>query len=211
MEWIDLSVPLRNGMVRWPGDEPVRVERAAELVRGDAYNLSRVCMSLHSGTHVDAPLHSLPGGAGIDAMPISAAVGPARVIEIRDPVCISPSELERHAVGKGERILFKTANSERDWSAEDFHEDYVYLSLPAARYLARREILAVGVDYLSVGHFPDDIGETHLVLLRAGIWIIEGLDLSGAEPGDYDLLCLPLKFESGDGAPARVILRPLRQ
>lgn len=211
MDWIDVTLPLRCGMVRWPDDEPVRVEKTRDLERGDGYNLSRVSMSLHAGTHVDAPLHFLAGGAGIDAMPLSATVGPARVIEILDPVAIGPAELEQHAIRAGERILFKTANSERARKAEAFLEDYVYLSLPAALRLAERGVLAVGVDYLSVGPFSEGAREVHVALLEAGIWIIEGLDLSGVEPGDYELICLPLRFERGDGAPARAILRPLRR
>lgn len=211
MDWIDITLPLRNGMVRWPSDEPLRVERTHGLERGDGYNLSRVSMSLHAGTHVDAPLHFLPGGSGIDDMPLAATVGPARVIEIRDTAAIGPEELEEHGIRAGERILFKTANSERARGTDAFLEDYVHLTLPAARHLAERRVLAVGVDYLSVGPFAEGAQEVHVALLEAGIWIIEGLDLSGVEPGDYELICLPLRFERGDGAPARAILRPLRR
>jgi arylformamidase len=210
VDWIDVTVTIRSGMVHWPGDEDVVIERTQDLDRGDPYNMSRVSMGLHAGTHMDAPLHFDREGPSIDEMPLSATVGPARVIEILDPAAIKPSELAAHAIRAGERILFKTSNSGHVWESDAFVEDYVYLSAEAARYLAEKGVLAVGVDYLSVGPYGEDASEIHLVLLEAGIWIIEGLDLSGVEPGDYELVCLPLKVARGDGAPARAILRPLR-
>jgi len=143
----------------------------------------------------------------MDRMPLDATVGRARVIEIQDPVSIKPNELDPHRVGRGERVLFKTRNSSLGWWTQDFIEDFVYVSQEAARYLADREVRTVGVDYLSVGGFRRDGVETHQALLGAGIWVIEGLDLSRVEPGEYELICLPLKVEDGDGAPARAILR----
>ena len=131
----------------------------------------------------------------------------ARVIEIQDPVSIKPDELGSHGIGRGERILFKTRNSSREWWNQDFIEDFVYVSQEAGRYLADREVRTVGVDYLSVGGFREDGVETHQALLSAGIWVIEGLNLSRVELGEYELTCLPLKVADGDGAPARAILR----
>jgi len=209
MDWLDITMTVRSGMVHWPGDEDVAIERTEDLERGGPYNLSRAVMSLHSGTHVDAPLHFISNGRGIDEMPPSATVGPARVIEIRDPVSIKTSELEAHAIERGERILFKTANSYRIRDTDAFVEDFVYLSEPAAGFLAQKGIVAVGIDYLSIGPYGEDASGIHKALLEAGIWIIEGLDLTGVEPGDYELVCLSLKVERGDGAPARAILRPL--
>src|SRR3712207_5659468 len=142
-------------------------------------------------------------------MPLTATIGRARVIEIRDPESVKPAELHPHRLQRGERILFKTQNSSRRWSAEDFMEDFVYVSQVAARYLAERGIQTVGVDYLSVGGFRKDGEETHRALLEAGIWVIEGLDLSEVEAGEYGLICLPLKIERSDGAPARAILRAI--
>jgi arylformamidase len=210
VDWIDITMTIRSEMVHWPGDEDVVIERIQDLDRGDPYNLSRAVLSLHSGTHVDAPLHFIPGGRGIDEMPLSAMVGPARVIEINDPISIAPAELEACAIETGERILFKTANSGHVWDTEAFVEDFVYLSEAGARFLAQRGVLAVGIDYLSIGPYGEDASGIHKALLEAGMWIIEGLNLSGVEPGDYELVCLPLKVERGDGAPARAILRPLR-
>src|SRR2546421_1782428 len=138
---------------------------------------------------------------------LSVAMGQARVIEIRDPESIKPEELRPHQIQRGERILFKTRNSPRCWQTDDFVEDFVYISQEAARYLAVQQVQTIGVDYLSVGGFFTDGVETHHALLEAGIWIIEGLNLSEAEPGIYELICLPLKIKGSDGAPARAILR----
>jgi arylformamidase len=156
---------------------------------------------------MDGPLHFVREGKGLDEMPLEATIGRARVIEIRALESIKPNELEPHCLGRGERILFKTQNSARHWSTEDFIKDFVYVSQEAARYLADRGIRTVGVDYLSVGGFRKDGVETHRALLEAGIWVIEGLVLSEVEPGEYELVCLPIKIERSDGAPARAILK----
>jgi arylformamidase len=140
-------------------------------------------------------------------MPLTTAIGRARVIEIGDPVSIKPEELMGHNIQRGERILFKTCNSARCWQTDDFVEDFVYIAHEAAQYLASLGAQLVGVDYLSVGGSHVDGPETHQALLGGGIWIIEGLNLSQAEPGIYDLICLPLRIVGGDGAPARAILR----
>ena len=204
---IDISVPLRSGMVHWPDNPPVRIERMLDMERGDVANVSKISLGSHTGTHMDAPIHFVCAGEGMDQLPLDATIGRARLVEIQDPVSIKPDELSQHGIGRGERVLFKTRNSSLGWWTQDFIEDFVYVSQEAARYLADREVRTVGVDYLSVGGFRRDGVETHQVLLGAGIWVIEGLDLSRVEPGEYELICLPLKVEDGDGAPARAILR----
>ena len=206
-DWIDVSVPLRSGMVHWPDNPPVSIERMLDIERGDVANVSRLSLGVHTGTHMDAPVHFFRTGKGIDTMPLSATIGLARVIEIRDPESIKPEELYPYQIQPGERILFKTRNSARCWQSDDFVEDFVYISQEAARYLAAQQVQTVGVDYLSVGGFFKDGVETHYALLEAGIWVIEGLDLSKVEPGIYELICLPLKIEGSDGAPSRAILR----
>lgn len=210
-DWIDISVPVYTGMVHWPDNPPVVIERMQDMERGDAANVSKLSLGAHTGTHMDAPLHFLPDGAGIDTMPFSATLGIARVIEIHDPVSIKPSELAGHAIQPGERILFKTLNSSRCWQTDSFVEDFVYISADAASYLAGRGVQTVGVDYLSVGGFRADGAATHRALLEAGIWIIEGLNLAQVRPGSYELICLPLRLLHADGAPARAILRPAGQ
>ncbi|MGZ3582558.1 MAG: cyclase family protein [Ktedonobacterales bacterium] len=205
--WIDVSVPLHTGMVHWPDNPPVQIERIMGIDRGDTANVSKISMGSHTGTHMDAPIHFVPGGEGIDMLPFDATMGTARVIAIADAVSIKRAELEPHGIQRGERILFKTRNSNRVWNTDEFVEDFVYISLEAAEYLAERGVRTVGVDYLSVGGYTQDGLETHDALLGAGIWIIEGLNLASVEPGTYELVCLPLKIVGGDGAPARAIVR----
>jgi len=208
-EWIDISVPLRSGMVHWPGDPPIVIDPLLDMRKGDACNVSMITFGSHTGTHMDAPFHYNSRGASIDQMPLAATVGRAKVIEIKDPKVIQPQEIKDIPLNPGDRILFKTKNSNRCWKTDSFVEDYVYLDFETAKLLAQRKVQTVGVDYLSVGGFKVNGVETHRALLDAGIWIIEGLNLSGVEPGEYELLCLPLRIEGGDGAPARALLRHL--
>jgi arylformamidase len=208
-EWIDISVPIKTGMAHWPDNPPVVVERMLSMDRGDICNVSKLALGAHTGTHMDAPIHFVRDGAGIDAMPLTATLGRARVVEIADPVRVTAEEVRRHAPREGERILFKTRNSARAWQTDAFIEDFVYIAADAARELAERRVRAVGVDYLSVGGYTQDAAETHRALLEAGIWVIEGLNLVQAHPGEYELICLPLKIVGCDGAPARAILRPV--
>ncbi len=205
--WIDVSIPLRTGMVHWPDNPPVRIERMQDMERGDAANVSVLSLGSHTGTHMDAPLHFVQAGRALDEMPLEAVIGPARIIEIQDPVSIKAEELVAHDIHRDERILFKTRNSSRCWKTDEFLEDFVYISQEAARYLVARGIQTVGVDYLSVGGFEQDGPETHHALLESGVWIIEGLNLGGLDPGPYELICLPLRVHHSDGAPARAILR----
>jgi len=205
--WIDISVALRNGMVVWPGDTPFERTSNLELAKGDACNLSQISSTAHIGTHMDAPRHFLADGAGMEALPIAATIGLARVIEIQDPEVIRTAELEPHRLVQGERVLFKTANSRSCWKIDQFQKKYVYIEPTAAQYLADLGVQTVGIDYLSVGGFESGGPETHRILLQAGIWIIEGLNLEHVEPGEYELVCLPLKILGGDGAPARAVLR----
>ncbi len=206
-EWIDISIPLHNGMVNWPGDAPFHRLETLKIANGDPCNLSQFCSSTHIGTHMDAPRHFLAHGHGIESMPLDATIGPARVIAIHDPDLIRVKELERHRLGSGERVLFKTRNSEHLWKTNDFHERFVHIPQDTAAYLADLKVRTVGVDYLSVGGYETDSAETHRALLGAGIWLIEGLNLGQVEPGEYELVCLPLKLAGSDGAPARAVLR----
>jgi arylformamidase len=207
--WIDISVPLRDGMVIWPGDAKFERTSTLEIANGDPCNLSQISTTAHIGTHMDAPRHYLAGAAGMESMPIAASIGRARVIEIQDPEVIRASELESHHLAKGERVLFKTLNSEHCWKTDHFQTKYIYIEPGAAQYLADVGVQTVGVDYLSVGGFERGGPETHRILLQSGIWIIEGLNLEHVEAGNYELVCLPLKIVGGDGAPARAVIRKL--
>lgn len=204
---MDISAPLRNGMVHWPGDPAFHIERADDQDKGDVATVSRMTLGVHTGTHMDAPLHFIRGARSIDTIPLDAVVGKARVIPISDSHSIKPADLAAQNIAAGERILFKTINSDRAWKTDAFDENFVFISQDAARYLAEAGVRTVGVDYLSVGGYREDGPETHHALLGAGIWIIEGLNLGGVEPGEYELVCLPLRLMGAEGSPARAILR----
>jgi arylformamidase len=205
--WIDVSVPVQSGMVHWPGDPEVKLERAMSIDEGAEANVTRLDMSAHTGTHMDAPLHYFEDDPGIEALPLEIAMGPARVIGIEGEEPIDRGQLEGLDIEGGERILFRTTNSERPWVERDFDPGFVHVSLEAAELLGEVGVALVGVDYLSVGGYRSDGAETHRALLGAGVWVVEGLDLSGVDPGDYELICLPVKLVGSDGAPARVLLQ----
>ncbi len=208
-EWIDVSVTVRHGMPHWPDNPPIVVQRSMDIGRGDVCNLSHLAMGVHSGTHIDGPMHFIHQAAGVDEMPLTATMGAARVIEITHPREVTAAELSGHSLRAGERVLFRTSNSTRCWQAGAFVEDFVYISEQAAVALAEAGVRAVGVDYLSVGGYHADGAKIHRILLEAGIWIIEGLDLSAVRAGRYEMICLPVKLHGSDGAPARAILRPI--
>lgn len=207
MTWIDISVPLHNTMVHWPGDPPFNREPVKEIEQGSTANLSNLSMGSHSGTHVDAPKHFIQDGQTIDNMPLDIMTGIARVIEITDRHSIKLEEIARHKIRTGERILFKTYNSIYAWKTNAFFEEFVHISNEVADYLAEKKVKMVGVDYLSVGGYKGNGSYVHHKLLGNGIWLIETLDLSKVKAGKYYLICLPLRIEGGDGAPARAILR----
>jgi arylformamidase len=196
MEIIDISVPIRTGMVTYPGDPEVRLERWSSIAEGAPANLSKLDFGVHSGTHVDAPLHFIHGAAGADELPLDVLNGPCEVVTVQH---LDAAAVE--SVHEGvERVLFKTPNSEL-WAQDSFPEEFERLNGAAAKALVERGVRLVGVDYLSVG---DE--EAHHALLGAGVVPIEGLDLRGVEPGSYELHCLPLRLVGSDGAPARAIL-----
>jgi len=203
MEIFDVSVPIRDGMVHYAGNPPVHVTRVSSLEDGDTANVSELDMGAHSGTHVDAPAHFLADGAGAEALPLNALIGPAEVIDATSATLaldlVTLRDLELPARGS-ERILFKTRNSQL-WSRDEFTRDFVRLDGEAAAYLVERGVKLLGIDYLSIGD-----AEAHRVLLGAGVVCVEGLDLRGIKPGSYELVCLPLKLVGSDGAPARAVL-----
>jgi arylformamidase len=203
--WIDISVPLREGMVVFAFENNMQIERRYSMERGDMGNNSSIHMGVHTGTHMDAPRHVLANGQTIDQMPLGDAIGPARVIEIRDYKAIKAEELKQYKFKRGERILFKTLNSQRCWKTDTFIADFVYITEDAAQLLADSGVRLVGIDYLSVG----GPGATHRILLGAGIWLLEGLDLSAVGVGNYNLICLPLKLVRTEASPVRAVLQPI--
>jgi arylformamidase len=205
MKIYDVTVPLSKELVVYPGDPHVKINRRTKVNVDEAkYNLSRYSFSSHAGTHVDAPFHLIDGALTVDNLPLELLMGRARVVEVTAP-CIDETVLEEFDFTVDARVLFKTRNSYL-WSQKTFVKDYVYMTPGAARSLVNDGIKVVGIDYLSVEKY-DAEPETHMALLGAGTIIIEGLDLREVEPGDYELICLPLKIKDGDGSPARVVLR----
>lgn len=207
--WIDVSVPLATGMVHWPGDPVPTFKRFPEIERGADVNVTLMFMSVHTGTHMDAPRHFLAGGAGMETFPMEVGIGRARVVEFPNLAVIGRAELEAKGIRAGERLLLKTRNSRARWDDQEFQPDFVGLDKSAAGVLVEAGVALVGIDYLSIGQFEADSMETHRILMKAGIWIVEGLHLAAIAQGEYDMVCLPLRIQGCDGSPARVALRPV--
>lgn len=208
MRLIDISLPIHPDLPVWPGDPKVVIERIRAISDGFASNDSQMGCSVHTGTHVDAPLHAFDDGTSVDQLALDVLVGPAEVVEIRGKDLITADLLENLKLPEPtRRLLIKTRNSDLWADARHaFNPDFVALDTQAARWLVRRGIRLVGVDYLSVQRFRDQDPATHRVLLEAGVVILEGLDLRNVRPGPYRLACLPIKLAGCDGAPARTIL-----
>jgi arylformamidase len=209
----DVSVPLSDDLPTYPGDPGMRIGNWRSLADGDSSNVSLLYFSAHTGTHVDAPAHFLEGAAKSETMPLEVLLGEATVVELPQTTTVIDEEfVAAHCQAGTERILFKTRNS-RFWSESNsgFREDFTYLSLPAATRLVQQGIKLVGIDYLSIEQFGVERHDTHFVLLRSGVVILEGLNLSDVPAGKYELLCLPLRIRggNGDGAPARAVLRTI--
>jgi arylformamidase len=202
----DVSVGVSPTLVTWPGDPKPTLTFVKRIAEGGSSNLSEICMGSHTGTHVDAPLHFDDGGATIDRVPLDTLVGPARVVDMRGRGVIHKEDLVKAGISGAVRVLVKTDNSAL-WSDPAFHEVFSYLAADAAKYLVENAVLLVGVDYLSVEkpHSKDHL--THHAFLDSGVVIIEGLNLAAVPPGDYDLMCMPLKVVGAEAAPARVVLR----
>jgi arylformamidase len=203
----DISLPISESLVVWPGDPAISITHTSHLDRGDDATVSRLDMGAHAGTHVDAPAHFVRGGIGVDTLDLDLLVGPAWVVHAPRVDALSAAVLEGLAIPPGtERLLFRTRNSEW-WGCgrEGFQENYVGVTDDGARWLIDRGVRLVGVDYLSVAPY-DELVPPHRTLLGAGLIVVEGLDLRGIAPGQYQFVCLPLKVTGGDGAPARAIL-----
>jgi arylformamidase len=203
---LDVSVPLRQGLPTYPNNPPFELQPIQRIADGGTANVSRLVMGTHTGTHVDAPFHFFDEGIGVDELPLELLMGRARVVEITSRGGIRAEDLEQAGLREDLRVLFKTSNSAL-WNSDTFHEDYVYIADSGARYLVEQGVKVVGVDYLSVEQFKKEGAPAHRTLLSNGVIIIEGLNLAEAEPGMYEMYCLPLPVTGGDGAPARVILK----
>lgn len=204
--WLEVSAPVHSGMQHWPGEPEVSIYRIASISEGKDANVSGLSMSAHTGTHMDAPLHFFSGGKDISQIPFETLIGEAQVIEVKNPLSVDLPDITDYDIRPGDRVLFKTANSNKEWFNMDFSTNYTGLSARAAKYLAERKVVLVGIDFLSIGSYKED-EEVHRALLGSGIWIIEGLWLKDIPEGAYDLICLPLRLPGSDGAPARAVLK----
>ncbi len=202
----DVTLTLTTDLPTYSGEPGLKIDAVKRIAAGDTANVSRMNLGLHTGTHVDAPVHFIEGASGTDELPLDALCGPARLVRINDPQAVRVDELERADLRGVERVLFQTRNGELiDDPA--FRRDYVYLAPEAAEWLVERGVRLVGIDYLSIEAFGAE-PLVHRTLLGANVVIVEGLDLRQPPPGDYELWCLPLKIAGSDGAPARVVLAP---
>lgn len=204
MQIFDISLTIQNSMLVWRDDPPVNVEVIAKVEK-DGYGQANLILSTHSGTHVDAPNHFVAGGIGVDQIPLEKLIGPCKVLDLigMDRMEILPEDLGE--VKKGDRILLKTGNYKL-LKGSEFPDQYVSLSVDAAKFLADKEIYLVGTDFLGIEKENAPGHPVHTTLLSAGIVNVEGLDLENVPAGNYEIVCLPLKIKDGDGAPARVIL-----
>lgn len=204
----DISLPISDSMIVWPGDPKVKTSRVLDLKRGDPVTLTKMSMGTHTATHVDAPSHCYRGRMSVDEVPLSLLIGRAWVADTGNAAVLDAGILATLGIPRRlTRILFKTRNS-REWKKSGrmkFRKDFVALTVDGAQWLVKRGVRLVGVDYLSVGPFTAPL-PTHHVILKAGGIIVEGLNLSGVKQGYYSLVCLPMKLAGADGAPARVVL-----
>jgi len=203
---IDVTLPISDKLAVWPGDPPVHVTRVSD----DLPVLSGVSMSCHAGTHVDAPAHFLPGGAGVDGLPLDVLVGPAWVVHLVGQAPLTASMLAGAAIPPGTvRLLIRSDNSDR--VVEAFDPDFVALAPDAAAWLLDHGIRLVGIDGPSIEAFDAPGDPVHRALLAAGVIIVENLALACVASGAYELTCLPLPITGCDGAPARVVLAASNQ
>ena len=210
--WQDITYPISEGMPAWPGQPPVEINNLACIeTMGDAA-ISGLSFSAHTGTHLDAPNHFIEGDDDVTAFPLDLAEGTLRVARVTGDGHATADDLAAYEartrpLGAGERIAFRTRNSDRDWTKEPFDEDYAAVAPSLAKALIERKADLAAVDYLSVAPF-DDPATTHRLLLHARVWVIEGLDLRHVDEGEYAYLALPLKLVGSDASPIRVLIRP---
>ena len=206
----DLSIPISSELPSWPGDPAINIDNWSSLANGESANVSALCFSAHTGTHVDAPAHFLEGAKQVESLDLEVLIGEAQVIEVSDDtLMIDENFVAANYESEVKRVLFKTRNSSL-WDNQ-FKTNFTYLELPAAKRLIAQGVKLVGIDYLSIEKFHSVDHVVHRELLANEVIILEGLDLSEVPAGKYELICLPLRLRSqlGDGAPARAVLRTL--
>jgi arylformamidase len=207
MSYYDITVTLSPDLPVWPSDAQIEFERTSDMAAGAKANVTRIALSAHTGTHLDAPLHFIGDGKDVTTLALETLIGPAQLVEATDVDVIDATVLDSLSIPTGiERLLIKTRNSQL-WSEAEatFRTDFVAVTESGAVWLVEHGIRLVGVDYLSVAPYGDS-ARTHVILLQAGVIPVEGLNLSAVQPGRYQLICLPLKLAGCEGAPARAVL-----
>lgn len=202
----DVTVPLSADVPVFPGDPPFEMRFAHRIDQGQPYNVSHISLGTHAGTHVDAPYHFLADGPTVEELPLEIMMGKARVLAMDAADVIERRDLEAVDLRDDLRVLFKTRNSGQ-LRQKEFNPEFVALTPSAAQYLVQAGIKLVGVDYLSIEKFGSTDFAVHHALLGAGVVVVEGLDLTDVEAGEYEMACLPLRLVGADGSPARVVLR----
>lgn len=205
MKIIDVSLSISHTTPTYPGDPEPMIKRVFDIDKGDAANVSKIALSSHVATHIDAPLHFLKDGVSVDELPLETFIGRVKVFEMLEEDVITRALLEKKNIEYGDRIFLKTKNSEY-LKQDEFYKDFVFLSPDAALYLVDKCVRIVGIDYLSIEKYNSEDYAVHKILLKNNIIIVEGLDLKDVDEGEYKYVCLPLKIKNCDGAPARVIL-----
>jgi arylformamidase len=207
----DITVGISHDLPIYKGDPGVEVRSFKSIAAGDSANVSQISFGVHSGTHVDAPNHFIEGARRVDALDPEKLIGHCRVIAVPDDVTgIGPSHVGD--ITGVSRVLFKTRNSSFWDTPEDgFRTDFAYLLPDTARMLVENGVVLVGIDYLSIEESGAVGHPVHKTLLKNEVVIVEGLDLRNILPGNYGLICLPLKYAgaTGDGSPARTFLQEL--
>jgi len=202
----DISVPIRSGGLVYPGNPEIEIRLQQAVARGAGANVSSIQFGSHTGTHADAARHFFDDGETVDTIPLDRLIGPALLLSFPDDVrAVSAGDLRKHDIKGHKRILLRTRNSAL-LSQREFVGDYTYLAPDGGQYLVDNGVELVGIDYLSIEQFHSGHHETHRTLLAKSVVILEGLDLSVPAPGVYQLICLPLRIEGCDGAPARAVL-----
>lgn len=207
MTLYDATLPLVAGMATWPGEPGPDRMLIKSQARGDPANVSNLSMGMHTGTHVDAPIHFIPGGGGIETVSLDVLVGPGLVVDTGDVPAITAALLKELRLPAGlRRVLFKTRNSGFNQDPH-FHQDFTYIAHDAAQWLVERGLQLVGIDYLSVEQFSAAEPLTHRILLGAKVAIVEGANLAGVPAGPYTIMALPIRLHGSDGASTRLVLQ----
>ncbi|MEW5819732.1 MAG: cyclase family protein [Cyanobacteriota bacterium] len=207
----DITIPMHSDMPAFPGDEKVfEIYDILKVEQGDAYTIRKIKLLTHTGTHIDAPSHFIPHGRTLDQLDLSKFTGKAMVVKINNQEKVSIDEVGDLQIEPDIIILFKTRNSQIWKENKNFEEKYVYVTPETAQFLVEKKVKAVGIDYLSIDKYGEEVKPlVHLKLLENDIPIIEGLNLSEVSEGLYRFTCLPLKMIGVDGSPARAILEDL--